>query len=108
MEIFRVLHEAGEKFGTWGTICDDRWDLKDAAVICRMLNYSGVLAAPMYGPYGGGSGKILFDNLDCVGNESNVEDCPHNGLGVHNCIHDEDAGVICQSNDTALPSYGMD
>ena len=107
VEIFRGISEAGEVYGTWGTICDDQWDLKDAAVICRMLNYSGVLAAPMYAAYGGGSGKILFDNLDCFGNESDIEDCPHNGLGVHNCIHDEDAGVICQSNNTALPSYGM-
>ena len=33
--------------------------------------------------------------MECRGNETNLDDCTHNGVGVHNCDHDEDAGVIC-------------
>lgn len=106
VEIFHVGEHAGEQIGEWGTICDDRWDLKDAAVVCRMLNYSGALAAPFYGAYGEGSGKIWLDSLDCVGNESRIEDCPHGGWGNHDCSHGEDASVICQADDSTLPAYG--
>ncbi|PFX27283.1 Low-density lipoprotein receptor-related protein 6 [Stylophora pistillata] len=89
----------------WGTICDDGWDLKDANVICRMLNYSGALAAPIISAYDVGSGQIWLDEVNCLGNESSIYDCPHGGWGNHDCSHLQDAGVICQTNESALPSY---
>ena len=42
-----------------------------------------------------GTGQIVLDNLLCSGTESRLVDCPNNGLGVHNCVHSEDAGVRC-------------
>lgn len=44
-----------------------------------------------------GTGQIVLDNLFCTGTESRLVDCPNNGLGVHNCVHSEDAGVRCLS-----------
>ena len=106
VEIFLKTEHAGEQIGEWGTICDDQWDLKDAAVICRMLNYTGALAAPLSGAYGEGSGTIWLDSVNCMGNETSIENCPHDGLGNHDCSHFEDAGVICQVNESHLPAYG--
>ena len=33
--------------------------------------------------------------MQCNGNEGFLNLCPHRGVGVHNCGHSEDAGVIC-------------
>uniref|UniRef100_A0A667Z9F5 SRCR domain-containing protein n=1 Tax=Myripristis murdjan TaxID=586833 RepID=A0A667Z9F5_9TELE len=82
-----VLHN-----GAWGTVCDDGFDRKDGRVICRMLHYqdvSDVFTATA------GTGNIWLDDLRCTGTETSIFDCPHSGVGVHNCNHGEDAGVQC-------------
>lgn len=76
----------------WGTVCDDNFDMTDARVVCRMLGYN--LATTSY-TAPAGTGKIWLNDLKCVGRETNVFDCPHSGLGVHNCVHSEDVGVKC-------------
>ena len=45
--------------------------------------------------FGQGTGRILLDNLGCVGTETRLVDCPHNGIGIENCVHAEDAGLRC-------------
>lgn len=79
----------------WGTICDDSWDINDAAVVCRQLGYEGASLAAQNARYGQGTGDILLDDVRCNGNEPDITACPHNGVGTHNCRHHEDAGVAC-------------
>ena len=83
--------------GSWGTICDDAWGLNDATVVCRMLGFDGALAALGNASFGRGSGNVLLDSVACDGSEDNLAECSHNGVGVHNCNHNEDAGVRCFS-----------
>ena len=42
-------------------------------------------------------GPIFLDDVGCRGNETNLADCPHRGVGFHDCFYllDKDAGVIC-------------
>ncbi|KAL5463896.1 hypothetical protein EMCRGX_G032844 [Ephydatia muelleri] len=78
--------------GAWGTVCDDLWDNTDAAVVCRQLGYAGGTGIQAYG---GGTGTILLDDVGCTGSESRLWQCTNRGIGVHNCVHSEDAGVTC-------------
>ena len=81
--------------GEWGTVCHDGWYLTDAHVACRQLGYRRATRVYWNAYFGQGSGPIHYDNVACTGSETRLADCSHNGIGVHNCGHGKDAGVVC-------------
>ena len=50
--------------------------------------------------YGQGSGPINIDDPRCTGSELRLIDCPFSP--IHNCAHNEDAGVDCNLISTLI------
>ncbi|XP_067351576.1 HHIP-like protein 1 isoform X2 [Channa argus] len=89
--------------GEWGTVCDDLWNIKNAAVVCQQLGFRYALKAVKNAEYGEGKDlQILLDDVQCEGTESSLLHCKHSGLGTHNCAHYEDAGVVCGNSEEVV------
>jgi len=56
------------------------------------LRYKGKFIGNRYGP---GTGSIMLDSVQCLGNETSIADCRHGGWQVHDCSHSEDVSVSC-------------
>jgi hypothetical protein len=80
--------------GLWGTVRNDGWDMNATNVACRQLGYTKGLA---FLAMGNGTGQIWLDNVTCTGSESSLDNCTHQGWGVHDCDHTKDVGIVCQS-----------
>ncbi|XP_017028293.1 uncharacterized protein teq isoform X1 [Drosophila kikkawai] len=85
--------------GQWGYVCDDKFGLKDADVVCRELGFpmgaQEVRGSSFYAPPNQDFNYVM-DEVECRGNETKLSECPFKGWGVHNCGVDEVAGVICK------------
>ena len=47
--------------------------------------------------YGPTTSPILLDNLGCSSSNTHLRVCPHGGIGVHNCDHNQDVILSCRS-----------
>ena len=87
-----VRHE-----GSWGTVCDDDFDPRDATVACREMGFEGASFITTLRNSTGDRMDILMDDLGCDGNETSLADCSHNGMGNHDCGFDEAVSLTCFS-----------
>ncbi|XP_063014360.1 LOW QUALITY PROTEIN: T-cell differentiation antigen CD6 [Melospiza melodia melodia] len=94
-----------EQEGTWGTVCDDGWDIADADVVCRQLRCGRATRAPGNAAFGRGHGPILRDDVGCQGHERHLWECPATTT-EHDCSHKEDAGVVCSGGFGTFQRWG--
>ncbi|NXI46176.1 C163A protein, partial [Galbula dea] len=79
--------------GSWGTVCQDTWDMPDAAVVCQQLGCGVALEAPNSPRFGPGTGPLWLDAGGCAGTEASLWQCP--ALARHSCRRGGGAGAIC-------------
>ncbi|XP_077011816.1 CD5 antigen-like isoform X2 [Tamandua tetradactyla] len=87
-----------QRKGQWGTVCDDGWDLKDVAVVCRELGCGAAKGTPsgnIYKPRAEEKQPVLIQDVSCNGMEDTLAQCGQED-DVYNCLHNEDAGASCE------------
>ena len=82
-----VYHNA-----TWGSVCDDQWNIRNAQVVCRQLGCGSALSADRNVSFGAGEGTIWLNRVKCRGDEIHLWDCHHSLKKHTDCSH---AGVTC-------------
>uniref|UniRef100_A0A8C6SN85 Lysyl oxidase homolog n=1 Tax=Neogobius melanostomus TaxID=47308 RepID=A0A8C6SN85_9GOBI len=91
------------KGSEWGTVCDDRWNLQSASVVCRELGFGCAKEALTGARMGQGMGPIYMNEVKCVGTEKSIWNCPFKNITSEDCQHLEDAAVRCN-----VPYLGLE
>ncbi|XP_067336942.1 lysyl oxidase homolog 3B isoform X1 [Channa argus] len=91
------------KDNEWGTVCDDRWNLQSASVVCRELGFGSAREALTGARMGQGMGPIYMNEVKCLGTEKSIWNCPYRNITSEDCKHVEDAAVRCN-----VPYMGLE
>ena len=76
-------------------ICDWEWDLREAQVVCAMLNFPGAAAVTRRSELGQVRPPFGSVWVGCGGNETDIRDCSHD-TDIPSFFHGGDAaGVVC-------------
>ena len=43
---------------------------------------------------------IFLDDVSCSGLENNLIECSHSEIGINDCIHEQDVGIVCSDGET--------
>ncbi|XP_077977747.1 uncharacterized protein LOC144433313 [Glandiceps talaboti] len=82
----------------WGTVCNKRFHLIDADVVCRSLGYPlGAIDILNANYFGTSTDPILMKFVNCDGSEPGISSCAYT-TDTNDCSHAKDVGIICAAN----------
>ncbi|KAM7019722.1 LOW QUALITY PROTEIN: scavenger receptor cysteine-rich type 1 protein M130-like [Passerculus sandwichensis] len=79
--------------GSWSWVCQEGWELQDAAVVCRELGCGTALQAPGWARLGGGPGPLWPYSPECSGSEESLWECGRTER--RECGRGGGAGAMC-------------
>ncbi|XP_077640553.1 LOW QUALITY PROTEIN: scavenger receptor cysteine-rich type 1 protein M130-like [Lonchura striata] len=79
--------------GSWSSVCQEGWELQDAAVVCRELGCGTALEAPSRARFGAGTGLLWPYVPDCSGSEESLWECGRTER--RECGPGGGAGAVC-------------
>ncbi|XP_031969076.1 antigen WC1.1-like [Corvus moneduloides] len=79
--------------GTWSAVCQEGWELRDAAVVCRELGCGTALEAPSWARFGAGPGPLWPYIPACSGSEESLWECGRSE--GRECGRGGGAGAVC-------------
>ncbi|XP_047659782.1 scavenger receptor cysteine-rich type 1 protein M130-like, partial [Tachysurus fulvidraco] len=100
---------------TWGSVCDDQWNIMNAKVVCRQLGCGSALSADVR--VGSGEGTFWLNRVKCRGDEIHLWDCHHSLKKHTDCspvgvtcavLNISDHSVISRSSSVFLTSVRTD
>lgn len=102
---------------TWGYVCADNWQMKEAMVVCNELGFSGKCMAYLQSSCCFVGANIAFNSSEyltqaptvvgkasCYGNEARLSHCVIGTWGEHSCSFH--AGVSCNGKRVWLRGWG--
>ena len=90
--------------GSWSSVCQEGWDLQDAAVVCRELGCGRALEAPSSARFGAGTGPLWPYLAECSGSEESLWECGRSE--ERECGRGVGAGAVCSGQWRAAPAQG--
>lgn len=92
-------------FDKWGQICDDKFSLNEANVLCREAGFP-LGAVEVKSNYQlpdasaiSDSPKYIMDQLRCNGSEVSLKECNFSGWSVDECNAEDTVAVVCKLPD---------
>ncbi|XP_077640549.1 scavenger receptor cysteine-rich type 1 protein M130-like [Lonchura striata] len=90
--------------GSWSSVCQEGWELQDAAVVCRELGCGTALEAPSRARFGAGTGPLWPYVPDCSGSEESLWECGRTER--RECGPGGGAGAVCSGRCRAPQGQG--
>ncbi|XP_041988464.1 protein bark beetle isoform X2 [Aricia agestis] len=87
--------------GQWGTICNYRWNIINAALVCNQLglalNPDDWFLEPNEIPSAGKTEDVLLSNVECTEFDNDITKCKAETVDnfENSCTHDNDVGIRC-------------